>query len=270
MPYQHVNGIRLRYETWGVGETPLVLLHGLGSSADDWFLQLPAFAPDYRCIAVDLRGHGLSDRPEGRYSVSLFASDVAELLRALGQAEAPVPAPAHIVGLSLGGMVAQQLAIAYPQLVRSLVLINTLPGLWPPPRQILRTGLRRISAPWRLPDMTVVAARIADDLFPDPALALLKSQAIRRLAANDPAAYRRATLAVAAFVPGASLRRIVCPTLIIAAEEDRVVPRVYQDRLRRGLPNAEFVSIPQAGHAANIDHPDEVNEAVLRFLKALE
>ena len=106
MPYQFANGIRLRYETWGVGSTPLVLIHGLGSSADDWFLQLPAFAPHYLCVAVDLRGHGLSDKPAGRYSVGLFAADVAALLRELDLV------PAHILGLSLGGMVAQQLAIA--------------------------------------------------------------------------------------------------------------------------------------------------------------
>ena len=123
MPYRFVNGVRLRYETWGVGSAPLVLIHGLGSSADDWFLQLPALAPHYLCMAVDLRGHGLSGKPAGRYSVGLFAADVAGLIHALDLA------PAHIVGLSLGGMVAQQLAVAHRQVVRSLTLMNTLPGL---------------------------------------------------------------------------------------------------------------------------------------------
>ncbi len=155
MPFRSVNGIRLRYETWGVGPTPLVLLHGLGSSADDWFLQLPAFAPHYLCVAVDLRGHGLSDKPVGNYAVGLFTSDVAELLRDLDLA------PAHILGLSLGGMVAQQLALAHPQVVRSLVLINTLPGLWPPPRDIVRVGMRRLPPPWRQPDMAAAAARVS-------------------------------------------------------------------------------------------------------------
>jgi 3-oxoadipate enol-lactonase len=260
MPYHFINGIRLRYETWGVGSTPLVLIHGLGSSADDWFLQLPAFAPHYLCVAVDLRGHGLSDKPAGRYTVGLFAADVAALIHALDLT------PAHIVGLSLGGMVAQQLAVAHRQVVRSLSLINTLPGLWPPPRQIVRMGLRRFTPPWRSPDMRVVAERVSDDLFPDPALRLLRTQAVGRLAANDPQAYRRATLAVASFWPGPALKRIACPTLIIAGDADRVVPDIYQARLRRALPDARFVSVPGAGHACNIDHAEAVNAAVLEFL----
>jgi 3-oxoadipate enol-lactonase len=260
MPFRLVNGIRLRYETWGVGLAPLVLLHGLGSSADDWFLQLPAFAPFYLCVAADLRGHGLSEKPAGRYSVGLFAADVGELLR-----ELDLP-PAHILGLSLGGMVAQQLALAQPQVVRSLVLINTLPGLWPPPRQIVRVGLRRLTPPWRTPDMAQVAKRVAVDLFPDPTAGFFRAQAAARIAANDPAAYRRATMAVAGFWPGSALKRIVCPTLIIAGEADRVVPGIYQARLRRALPHARYVSIPGVGHACNIDRPDVVNAAILEFL----
>jgi 3-oxoadipate enol-lactonase len=261
VPVRFVNGINLRYETWGVGPEPLVLLHGLGSSADDWFLQLPAFATHYFCVAVDLRGHGLSDKPEGNYTVGLFASDVAGLIRDLELA------PAHILGLSLGGMVAQQLALAYPQMTRSLVLVNTLPGLWPPPREIVSIGLRRLPLTWRRPDMAVAAERIAEDLFPDPGTEFFRTQAEARIAANDPDAYRRATLAVTRFWPGSALKRISCPTLIIAGDADRVVPSVYQARLRRALPHARFVSVPGAGHACNIDRPDVVNAAVLEFLR---
>ena len=268
MPYQFVNGIRLRYETWGVGSTPLVLIHGLGSSADDWFLQLPAFAPHYLCVAVDLRGHGLSGKPAGRYSVGLFAADVAALLRELDLA------PAHILGLSLGGMVAQQLAIAHPQVVRSLVLLNTLPGVWPPPRQFVRMVLHRALPPFlenlrarrRMPDMTLFAERVAADLFPDPAAAFLRDLTAARIAVNDPAAYRRSTLAVARFRPGSALKRIACPALIIAGDADRVVPGVYRARLRKALPHAGYVHIPGGGHACNIDHADEVDAAVLEFL----
>ncbi len=261
MPFVSLNGIRLRYETWGVGETPLLLLHGLGSSADDWFLQLPAFAPHYRCLAVDLRGHGLSEKPAGAYSMVLFAADVAGVLRALDAG------PTHVLGLSLGGMVAQQLAIAYPDLVRSLILLNTLPGLWPPTRGIVRLAARRLAAPWRRRTMAQQAARVVADLFPSPQHAVLKAQAEARLAANDPAAYQRATQAILRFRPGAALRQVACPVLIVAGTVDRVVPAAYQERLRRALPHARFASIPGGGHACNIEYPEAVNAAVLGFLE---
>lgn len=264
MPFLHVNGIRLRYESWGVGETPLVLLHGLGSSADDWFLQLPAFAPIYRCIAVDLRGHGLSEKPAGAYSMTLFAADVAVLLEGLALG------PSHVWGLSLGGMVAQQLAIDYPATVRSLVLLNTMPGLWPPTRAIIRLGTRRLTTPWRRRTMAEQATRVAADLFPAPQDRMLRDQAQARLAANDPAAYQQATLAILRFRPGAALRRIGCPVLIIAGAADRVVPHAYQTRLQQCLPQARFVSIPNSGHASNIDAAAAVNAAVLRFLEEVD
>ena len=264
MPYRTVNGIRMRYELWGEGETPLILLHGLGSSADDWPLQLPAFAPHFKCVQLDLRGHGASDKPAGRYSIALFAADVAQLLQQLDLA------PAHILGLSLGGLVAQQLALDHATAVRSLTLINTFPGLWPPPRELLGVLLRRRDTVLQPMDMTRTAAFVADDLFGDPRLAVLRDWTVRRLAANDADAYRRATVAILRFWPGRRLDQVRLPTLIIAGEEDRVVPRVYQARLRARLPHAEFVSVANSGHASNLDQPHVVNEAVLRFLLALE
>lgn len=260
MPYCHVNGIRLRYETWGVGADPLVLIHGLGSSADDWFLQLPAFAPHYRCLALDLRGHGLSDKPAGTYSVAQFARDVAGLLDQLGIIAA------HVLGLSLGGMVAQQLAITCPARVRSLVLLNTLPGIWPPPRRMMRLGLRRIGATWRSTSMATQARFVAGELFPAPEQDYFRVLAEARIVANEAPAYRRATLAVASFVPGPRLGQVMCPVLIVAGDADRVVAPVYQERLRRGIPHAAFVQVP-GGHACNIDHADIVNAAVLDWLR---
>lgn len=264
MPYQTVNGIRLRYELWGEGETPLVLLHGLGSSADDWLLQLPAFAPYFKCAPLDLRGHGASDKPAGRYSVELFAADVAALLHQLGLA------PAHVLGLSLGGLVAQQLAMAHAPVVRSLTLINTFPGLWPPTRDLLRMLWRRRDTILRPHDIARTAAVIAADLFPEARQALLYDWTVRRLAANDADAYRRAALAVLRYRPDRRLDRLTTPILIIAGDSDRIVPGVYQQRLRARLPHAQFVSIAHSGHASPLDQPKAVNEAVLHFLLSLE
>ncbi len=261
MPFAEVNGIRLRYETWGVGSIPVVFIHGLGSSAEDWFMQFGAFGRHFRCIAVDLRGHGLSDKPAGNYSVQVFASDVAMLLAATGAG------PAHIVGLSLGGMVAQQLGIAHPHVVRSLALLNTLPGVWPPAPEILRVGLGRFR-PGAAPSMEDIAHSVALSLFPRKEDVLLRHMTEQRIAENDPDVYRRATLAVARFRPGGSLRKIACPVLILAGDCDRVVPGTYQARLREGIAHAQYVTVSGGGHACNIDYADEVNAAVLKFLRS--
>ncbi len=97
-----VNNVELFFETSGSGETVL-FIHGLGSSARDWEMQVPAFAKRYRTVAFDLRGHGQSQKPKGPYSMSLFAQDTAELIRSLGVGSV------HVVGISLGGMIAFQL-----------------------------------------------------------------------------------------------------------------------------------------------------------------
>lgn len=260
MPIADVNGIKLRYESWGIGENPVVFIHGLGSSADDWFMQLAAFGRDYRCIAMDLRGHGLSDKPDGDYSVGLFATDVALLLAAIGAS------PSHIVGLSLGGMVAQQLGIAHPHVVRSLALLNTLPGIWPPTREMVRVGLQRLR-PGAAPTMGEIASSVAQSLFPAGEETMLRRMTEQRIGGNDADAYRRATLAVMRYRPGAALRKITCPVLIIAGDSDRVVPGEYQNRLRAGIPHAEFVTVCGGGHACNVNYADEVNAAVLAFLR---
>lgn len=265
MPFVYVNSIRLRYESWGDGP-PVVLLHGLGSCADDWVFQLPDLGRHFRCLAVDLRGHGLSDKPDERYTMATLAADVAAFVTALGIG------PVHVVGLSLGGMVAQQLAISHPAWVRSLVLINTLPGLWPPPRTMLRTlwGRLRALRVERARGMQDTAAIVAASLFPEPHQRLFRDMTTRRIAENDVTAYRRSTAAIARFWPGRTLQRVVSPTLILSGELDTVVPPVYQERLLRRLPHARLVRIPGSRHASNIDRPEVVNPLILEFLLALE
>ena len=122
MSTQRANGIDIHYETAGQGE-PLLLLHGLGSRSEDWQLQVPAFAGCYRVITADMRGHGRTAKPPGPYSVPMMAADVLGLLDALG-----IDA-AHLVGLSMGGMIAFQMAVDGPERVRSLVIVNSAPEL---------------------------------------------------------------------------------------------------------------------------------------------
>src|SRR5512139_2319568 len=117
-----VNGLQLFYLEQGEGSA-VIFLHGLGSAAEDWQLQFPAFAPRYRVIAPDLRAHGQSEAGPFYWTIETLADEVAQLL---GELQA---GPAHMVGLSLGGCVAQALASRQPRLVRSLTLVNSFARL---------------------------------------------------------------------------------------------------------------------------------------------
>jgi 3-oxoadipate enol-lactonase len=146
MPTLSIDDIQIAYQHIGAGE-PVLLIHGLGSSARDWEFQTPALAARYQVIAADLRGHGGSSKPRGRYRITRFATDMAELLQGLAAA------PAHVVGLSLGGMVALELALSRPDLVRSLVVINSGPAA---PASTLRERLGLIGIYFCLSDCALV------------------------------------------------------------------------------------------------------------------
>ena len=108
MAYFEHEGCSLHYEEYGRG-APLVLVHGLGSSCQDWEMQIPELAADYHLILLDLRGHGRSDKPRERYSIAGFSADLMALLEHLNTG------PVHFVGLSMGGMVGFQFAVDHPE-----------------------------------------------------------------------------------------------------------------------------------------------------------
>ena len=118
MPILSCNSINIYYEIYGEG-SPLLFIHGLGSSTCDWNAQTDYFSEHYKVIALDLRGHGQSDKADGEYSIPLFAEDVSCLIKKLTLKEI------NIVGISLGGMIAMQLSIDHPELVKSLIIVNS-------------------------------------------------------------------------------------------------------------------------------------------------
>jgi len=261
MPFLTANNIRLYYESTGQGE-PLLLLHGLGSSAADWLLQVPAFSPHYRVITLDGRGHGQSDKPPGPYSIQLFAQDIAALLDRL-----TIPS-AHVLGLSLGGCVAQQLALDYPDIVKSLVLVNTFSRLRMTTLQARLRGLIRFPLLWFFP-METTARYIARALFPKPEQKMLYDLAVQRMAQNDKRAYRDSIWAIMRFDSSAQLGRVRCPTLIVAGDRDTTVPLALKHELQALLPGSILRVIADSGHATPIDQPEEFNRVVLEFLRKL-
>lgn len=259
MPEINVNGTRLYYEMDGTGP-PLLLLHGLGSSLRDWELQRPAWAAHYRLLLVDVRGHGRSAKPPGPYSVPLFTADVAALLRSLAWP------PAHVVGISMGGMIGLQLALDEPALVRSLVVINATAALvarsW---SDWLKVGQRLLIV--RLLGMRRMGVFLAKRLFPHLQQEALRQVFVERWAQNDRRAYYNALRGLVGWSVRARLAQVGCPTLFLAAEFD-YSPLAEKEADAARIPQGQLQCIPGSRHASTADRPEVVNTAVLDFLAA--
>lgn len=265
MPYQEVDGLRIHYLKQGAGPTVL-LLHGLGSCAEDWPFQFAALSggtaapcPYFAVLACDLRGHGRTDAPPGPYSIEQMAGDVAGLLTALA-----VDA-AHVVGLSLGGLVAQALAIEHPARVRSLVLVNTFARLRP---QGLRGWVYLLyrALAMAVGGLEAQAEVVARGVFPRPEQEPLRQLLAARLKANDPAAYRAVMRAIMRFDSRRDLGRIAAPTLVIAGADDTTVSLAAKRELAAGIPGARLEIVPNSGHATPLDQPEVFNRLLVEFL----
>jgi pimeloyl-ACP methyl ester carboxylesterase len=257
MPIHKLEEINLYYEIHGEGE-PLLLIHGLGSSSRDWDLQLDFFAQNYKLILVDVRGHGRSGKPPGPYSIPLFAEDTAKLIQALQIA------PASILGISLGGMIAFQLGISYPDLVKNLVIVNSTPEL------VARTlkdwlGIWQRLLIVRFMGMRKMGEVLGNRFLPGPEQAELRKIFIERWAENDKPAYLEAMKAVMGWSVTDRLGEIRCPTLVLAADGD-YFPTTDKENYVKKIPGAELLVIENSRHALPAEKPAEFNSAVKEFL----
>jgi pimeloyl-ACP methyl ester carboxylesterase len=256
MPKIRVNEINLYYEISGRGE-PLLLLHGLGSSVRDWEKQLPTFPKQFQVIACDLRGHGRTEKPPGPYSVPLFAADVAHLIKSLNFE------PVHVLGISMGGMIAYQLAVSYPDLVQSLIVANAAP-------ELLVRGFRERLNVWqremivRLIGMRKMGEVLSERLFIKPEQEKLRQVFVKRWSENTPRAYLASMRAIVGWSVVDQLHNINAPVLVISADQDYTFVSGREGLSR--LPQAEFVTIQDSRHATPVEHPEQFNRVVLSFL----
>jgi 3-oxoadipate enol-lactonase len=250
-------GVGIAWESTGTGD-PVLFLHGLGGSLLDWDAQVEAFSAKYRVIRLDVRGHGSSDKPGGSYEVEEFTSDAIAVLRAAGVSRA------HVVGISMGGMIALQLAVDAPEMVKSLVLVNTGPEVKAENfAERLALWQRRILT--RFLSMEKFAAILAQRLFPEPGQAAMQAEFRRRWALNDPRAYRESYLALLRWSVADRVPMIREPALVIHAELDYTTLE-RKERWAKKLPNARIVAIPGGRHAVSMDKAEEFNRVVLGFL----
>jgi pimeloyl-ACP methyl ester carboxylesterase len=250
MPKQRVNDIDIYYEISGI--------HGLGSSVRDWELQVAHFSEYYQVVAFDVRGHGRSDKPPGPYGIPLFTSDTLELIRSLDISSA------HIIGLSMGGMIAFQLAVSYPEVVKSMVITNSSPDMVFHDLKSWFRGAQRLLVS-KVIGMRKMGEVLSKRLFIKPEQEELRQIVVERWAENDKRAYMDTMIGLVGWSIVDQLKDIHCPTLVIAADED-YTPVSYKESYAKMIKGAELVVINDSRHATPVEHPDEFNSTVMAFL----
>jgi 3-oxoadipate enol-lactonase len=263
MPRARVGDINIYYEATGRGE-PLLLIMGLGGGSSLWWRQVESLSPDYRVIAYDSRGVGRSDGPDAPYSMEMMTADAAGLLETLGVARA------HVYGVSMGGMVAQELALRHPGLVTSLVLGATTCGgaqaTLPPPESLEELFNIMSLAPAEIARVSAAVTFSAGFISRHPATV---RQWLRKGAESPPSAagYRGQAQAVAGFQTYDRLPQISAPTLILAGTGDQLIPVENSRILASRIPRAELVLFEGAGHGYLWEAENEANLVVRDFLQ---
>ena len=282
-----VNGIDLYYEIHGSGE-PLLMIEGLGYSAWMWYKQIPVFSKRYQVILFDNRGAGNTDKPDSEYSIEIMADDASGLLRTLGIG------PVHVLGISLGGFIAQELALRHPDLVKSLSLVSTNSG---PGKRAMRNsqhvnGLFKL---WGiLPGTFEMGGKASVPLGFE--YGITKEDRIRyglslaftpeyfrqhpeeidrivrwRLENPQPGyAWTRQLMAGMNFDSSGRAENIHAPTLVMNGTEDRIVTPESARELAGSIPDSRYIEIEGSGHLLFIERSDEFNETVMGFLDEVD
>ncbi len=256
-----VNDIHINYELSGKrGGQVVVLSHSLSSSLLMWTPQMDALNPYFRVLRYDIRGHGNSDAPSGPYTLKLLAQDVIQLLDALDIDRV------HFVGLSLGGMIGQSLALNNPDRLKSLTLCDTaavVPAeaqpLWQERMDkarkegmeaLLEQTMERWFTPSFLKQNSKILILIRGQLLATPVSGYIGcAEAIRKLDYLD------------------RLSEIKIPTLIMVGEDDPGTPVSASEAIYERISNSKLVILPSARHLSNVEQADAFNAALLKFLK---
>lgn len=261
------SSINLYYEVHGDG-TPLLLISGLGGGSWSWYGQIPFLSPRYRTIVFDNRGAGRSSVPQGPYTIAEMAQDTLDLLDHVQVDEVLV------AGLSMGGMVAQELALLAPERVKALVLGCTHCG-----------GTLHVSASGNVLQAFLQNDRLSREeilrknalLFFSEAFRLARPETIDRYIqvqlsspVRPPHAFEAQVEAIKTFDCSSRLHRIAASTLVVTGTEDALIPAINARILAKRIPLARLHEIPGAGHALHVECRDELNHLMDDFFHETE
>jgi len=257
-----VNGIRIAYQELGGGD-PVVLLTGLGGAGRSWGDQIPRFAERYHAIVPDHRGTGDSDKPRDGYTIEELAADMAGLVRELDLG------PAHVVGSSTGGALAQVMAIDHPDTVRSIVLVSS----WAGPDPYFEREFTTRKAILEAQGVAAYSAASALFLFapsfarksPDAVQAWVDSVSAGR---GDPGIMSARIDMILDHDQRDRLARVDVPCLVLVGDEDICTPVSCSEELATLIPGARL-EVLAGGHLIYKEHPDAFFSAVDRFLSSI-
>lgn len=255
-------GVRLHADLLGERDRPvLCLVHALAADSGLWAEQVPALlAAGCSVLRVDLRGHGGSAATPGRWTMAGLAGDVAAVLRSTAMP------PVHYVGLSLGGMVGQALALDHPALLRSVVICDALPESLPNADAIWGPRIRAARAAGSV-------APLAEDTMERWLTPYFRAARPERweeiratVAATDAEGYAASAEAICAFSHVARLPGLAVPALVLCGEDDHAVPPAEGERIARLVPDGRFHAIAGARHLPNVERPDLFNPLLLAWV----
>jgi 3-oxoadipate enol-lactonase len=261
MPRVTVNGIEIDYLIEGDGPETIVMVNGLADEKESWGYQTPDFvAAGYRVLTFDNRGVGQSSMPAGPYTTKLFAEDTKALVDALGLTGF------HMVGTSMGGMIAQEYAISHGNDLKSLVLSSTYAAPGPfcgRMFQMWADMAPELGVPFVMRDVTLWAFTLP--FFETREAELREFEAAMAAGTQPTEAYLAQLSSIQTHDTSDRLDRITVPTLVIAGEEDILIPVALSKRLQEGIAGSEWMTTP-GGHASIWEHPEPFNQAVLAFI----
>jgi 3-oxoadipate enol-lactonase len=254
-----VGSVTMNYATCGTGPV-VTLLHPVGLNGLAWQGQFQPLADHFRVLAPDLRGHGGSTGGDQPFSLDDLVGDVIALWDSLGIASS------HLVGLSMGGMVAQGLVLTAPDRIRSLVLVDTVGTL----NEQGRAAMQSRAALAREQGMASVVESTLERWFTAEALAaetpaIAATRAI--LLADDPVAHAHSWAAIAGLAYLERLGQVTCPTLVVVGEKDVSTPVPAAEALVRAIPGARLAVVPGAAHIFPVETPGALTSLLIAFLQ---
>lgn len=262
MPMVKVNDINMYYESYGEGE-PLILISGNGGESSQWKEHASVFSKEYRVITFDNRGAGRSDKPDIPYSIEMMANDVIGLMDTLEIEKA------HVLGASMGGMIAQNIAFLYPDRVKSLILTVTMMKVSSRAQYVCNQSIKHVqegSDPEALAQYSV-AWSFPEKVFEKPEnVEIIKNSMLIMLNQQNIKGFKRQNDAASEFNSSSWVSEIKVPTLVIGGEGDIVLPPKYSGQeLAKAISGSKFISLPGA-HMAYLVSTEAFQKHVMEFL----